>query len=67
MSMRQLTFVKPGRLEWHDVPRPRVAADTDALVRPIGGSEDCIFQRRGDLKDVPNRGYCQHDQMEVRT
>jgi hypothetical protein len=43
MSMRQLTFVKPGRLEWHDVPRPRVAADTDALVRPIGGSEDCIF------------------------
>jgi len=33
--MRQLTFVKPGRLEWRDVPRPRVAADTDALVRPI--------------------------------
>lgn len=35
MTMRQLTFVEPGRLEWHDVPRPRVAADTDALVRPI--------------------------------
>ena len=35
MTMRQLTFVKHGRLEWPDVPRPRVAADTDALVRPI--------------------------------
>ena len=33
--MRQLTFVKPGVLEWHDVPRPRVAAATDAIVRPV--------------------------------
>jgi len=33
--MRQLTFVKPGQLEWHEVPRPRLAAETDALVRPI--------------------------------
>jgi alcohol dehydrogenase len=33
--MRQLTFVKPGRLEWHDVPRPRIVAETDALVRPV--------------------------------
>jgi alcohol dehydrogenase len=33
--MRQLTFIKPGVLEWHDVPRPRLAADSDALVRPI--------------------------------
>src|SRR5262249_26002718 len=35
MTMRQLTFVKPGLLEWHDVPRPRLAAETDALVRPV--------------------------------
>jgi alcohol dehydrogenase len=35
MTMRQLTFVKPDELEWHEVPRPRVAAATDALVRPI--------------------------------
>jgi threonine dehydrogenase-like Zn-dependent dehydrogenase len=33
--MRQLTFIKPGQLEWHDVPRPSLAAGTDALVRPI--------------------------------
>ena len=33
--MRQLTFVKPGQLEFHEVPRPRVAAETDALVRPL--------------------------------
>jgi threonine dehydrogenase-like Zn-dependent dehydrogenase len=35
MTMRQLTFVEPGRLEWRDVPGPGVTADTDALVRPI--------------------------------
>jgi hypothetical protein len=34
-TMRQLTFVEPGRLEWHDVPRPRIVAETDALVRPV--------------------------------
>jgi alcohol dehydrogenase len=33
--MRQLTFIKPGQFEWHDVAAPRIAADTDALVRPI--------------------------------
>ena len=33
--MRQLTFIEPGRLEWHDVPVPRVAAATDAVVRPL--------------------------------
>ena len=33
--MRQLTFIEPGRLEWHDVPAPRLTADTDAIVRPL--------------------------------
>lgn len=33
--MRQLTFIKPGVLEWRDVPEPKLKADTDALVRPI--------------------------------
>jgi len=33
--MRQLTFIKPGLLEWQDVPTPRLEADTDALVRPL--------------------------------
>jgi alcohol dehydrogenase len=33
--MRQLTFIRPRVLEWHDVPEPRLQADDDALVRPI--------------------------------
>lgn len=33
--MRQLTFVEPGRLEWHDVARPLLLEATDALVRPL--------------------------------
>ncbi len=33
--MRQLTFIKPGKFEWQDVPAPKLTADTDALVRPI--------------------------------
>jgi threonine dehydrogenase-like Zn-dependent dehydrogenase len=32
--MRQLTFISPGKLEWWDVARPVLQADTDALVRP---------------------------------
>jgi len=44
--MRQLTFVKKGRLEWWDVAEPRVEAPTDALVRPFVASRcdgDSIF------------------------
>ena len=33
--MQQLTFLKPGRLEWRDVRAPELTADTDALVRPL--------------------------------
>lgn len=33
--MRQLTFIKPGHFEWHDVAPPRLEADTDAIVRPL--------------------------------
>lgn len=33
--MRQLTFIAPGKFEWHDVPAPVLTAATDALVRPI--------------------------------
>jgi alcohol dehydrogenase len=33
--MRQLTFIEPGRLEWHDVPAPRLGAASDAIVRPL--------------------------------
>jgi len=33
--MRQLTFIKPGTLEWWDVPEPRIEAPLQALVRPV--------------------------------
>lgn len=33
--MRQLTFLAPGQFEWRDVPAPKLAADTDAVVAPI--------------------------------
>jgi threonine dehydrogenase-like Zn-dependent dehydrogenase len=32
---RSLFFVGPRRLEWRDVPLPRIEKPTDALVRPI--------------------------------
>ena len=32
--MQQLTFLEAGRLEWRDVPPPRLEAPDDALVRP---------------------------------
>jgi threonine dehydrogenase-like Zn-dependent dehydrogenase len=34
-GMRQLFFVKPGRVEWREVPLPALADDADALVRPL--------------------------------
>ena len=33
--MQQLTFIKPGRLEWHEVPDAKIETVDDALVRPI--------------------------------
>lgn len=33
--MRQLTCVGAGRLEWQDVPEPRLGGDAEALVRPL--------------------------------
>jgi threonine dehydrogenase-like Zn-dependent dehydrogenase len=33
--MRQLNFIRPGKFEWHDVPAPCIAAETDAVVRPL--------------------------------
>jgi alcohol dehydrogenase len=33
--MRQLTFLAPSQFEWRDVPAPKLAADTDAVVAPI--------------------------------
>jgi alcohol dehydrogenase len=33
--MRQLTCIEAGKLEWRDVPDPRISGDREALVRPI--------------------------------
>lgn len=33
--MKQLTFIKPGTFEWHDVTYPAIKAATDAIVRPL--------------------------------
>lgn len=33
--MQQLTFLSPGKFEWRDVPAPKLAADTDAIVAPV--------------------------------
>jgi alcohol dehydrogenase len=33
--MRQLSFVRPGPVEWRDVVAPRQQSATDALVRPL--------------------------------
>ena len=33
--MESLFFIGGGRFEWRDVPAPRLAADTDAIVRPL--------------------------------
>jgi alcohol dehydrogenase len=45
-SIRVLTFVKKGRLEWREVPAPRLLAGSDAIVRPIVASRcdgDAVF------------------------
>lgn len=34
-GVRQLTFIEPGKLEWHDVPDPVLEGDAEALVRPL--------------------------------
>ena len=36
--MRQLTFVKPRVLEWHEVPEPRLESGRDALVSPVAAT-----------------------------
>ncbi len=33
--MRQVTFLQPGKLEWREVPEPRLQGPGEALVRPI--------------------------------
>jgi threonine dehydrogenase-like Zn-dependent dehydrogenase len=44
--MRQLTYIKKGKLEWWDVPEPTLESPEDAIVRPIAASRcdgDCAY------------------------
>jgi threonine dehydrogenase-like Zn-dependent dehydrogenase len=44
--MPALTFIRKGRLEWRDVPAPRLHGPHEALVRPLVASRcdgDCLF------------------------
>jgi threonine dehydrogenase-like Zn-dependent dehydrogenase len=44
--MRQLTFVRRGRLEWRDVPVPSLESAGDAIVRPVVAARcdgDAVF------------------------
>lgn len=36
--MKSLYFVKPGHVEWREVPEPRLSSGEDAIVRPIAAS-----------------------------
>jgi threonine dehydrogenase-like Zn-dependent dehydrogenase len=38
--MRELTFVAKRRVEWRDVPEPRLQSPADALVRPVAATCD---------------------------
>ena len=36
--MRQLTCTGPRRIEWREVPEPRLQGDREALVRPLAAA-----------------------------
>jgi len=36
--MRQVTLVEPGRIEWLDVPEPRLESPQQALVQPVAAA-----------------------------
>ena len=53
--MRQLTCVGPGKIEWQDVPEPRIGGDLEALVRPLTVAR-CDIDRLLIDGTVPQRG-----------
>lgn len=53
--MRQLTCVGPGKIEWQDVPEPRLGGDLEALVRPLTVAR-CDIDRLLIDGTVPQRG-----------
>lgn len=53
--MRQLTFIKPGQLEWWDVPSPRITSPLQALVEPLAVAS-CDLDAPILRGEVPFRG-----------
>ncbi len=53
--MRQLTFVKPGQLEWWDVPEPRITSPLQALVEPLAVAS-CDLDKMIVRGETPFRG-----------
>jgi threonine dehydrogenase-like Zn-dependent dehydrogenase len=35
MTMRQLTYLSPGKFEWQDVPAPKIDGPRQAIVKPL--------------------------------
>lgn len=44
LRTRSLCYVAPGRVEWRDVPSPRLRADVEAIVAPVAAGR-CDFDR----------------------
>jgi threonine dehydrogenase-like Zn-dependent dehydrogenase len=60
--MRQLTFIKKGRLEWRDAPEPRLTSSLQAIVRPIVAARcdgDCLPLFRS-VTNLMNAGIALH-------
>jgi alcohol dehydrogenase len=60
--MRQLTFIKKGRLEWHEVPEPRLTNPLQAIVRPFVAARcdgDCLPLFRS-VTNLMNAGIALH-------
>ena len=60
--MRQLTFIKKGRVEWRQGPEPRLAGPLQAIVRPFVAARcdgDCVPLFRS-LTNLVNGGIALH-------
>jgi threonine dehydrogenase-like Zn-dependent dehydrogenase len=53
--MRQLTYIQPGVLEWHDVPEPQIAGPRQAIVAPVAATT-CDLDRSIIKGRAPYRG-----------
>jgi alcohol dehydrogenase len=53
--MRQLTCIGPNKLEWQEVPAPRLQGDGEALVRPLAVAR-CDIDRLLIAGAIPQRG-----------